>query len=180
MLDARSQWAFRFSAPVFIPTLIFSVVLVLAAALIPDQTNAVFSGALARVTDRFGWLTILMTSAMLVFLAVIALSPWGKIQKEVETQGLQAEVNAPTPSEAITLHVSDGEHVDFVYEIRAVTEDPEPRAEVFLKRGGQEYDVYGLEENELIADVLDQLERYLHFIREVGEPLPWEAREEVD
>lgn len=80
MLDARSQWAFRFSAPVFIPTLIFSVVLVLAAALIPDQTNAVFSGALARVTDRFGWLTILMTSAMLVFLAVIALSPWGKIR----------------------------------------------------------------------------------------------------
>ena len=30
------------------------------------------------------------------------------------------------------------------------------------------------------VDVLDQLERYLHFIREVGEPLPWEAREEVD
>lgn len=90
-----------------------------------------------------------------------------------------AEVNAPTPSEMITLHVSDGEKVDFVYEIRAITEGPEPKAEVFLKRGGQEYDVYGLEENELIADVLDQLERYLHFIREVGESLPWEAREEV-
>lgn len=126
---------------------------------------------LARIVDSP------QQGAVQTYIEDTAFHALSKIQAEVEAHGLTAEVLAPVPAEAVTLHVRDGQNVDFVYEIRVVGEGDELRAEVFLKRGGQAYDVYGLEEAELIADVLDQLERYLHFLREVGEPLPWHTRE---
>ncbi len=42
------------------------------------------------------------------------------------------------------------------------------RAEVHLREGGQDYDVMGWSRDELIGDVLDQYERYLHYLRSLG------------
>ncbi len=66
-------------------------------------------------------------------------------------------------------------YVDFIYEVRqcgyprppyaldhTVSDRSYYRAEVFLRRGSQSYDVHGYEEQDLIADVLDQFEKYLH------------------
>lgn len=87
--------------------------------------------------------------------------------------------------------------VDFIYEIRMVEHNrpsfayPEMdrsregdehhyRAEVFLRRGGQAYDIFGYDEQEIIADVLDQFEKYLHFLHISPGTLPWNMAEHDD
>ena len=37
------------------------------------------------------------------------------------------------------------------------------RAEVYLRRGGQTYDLYGYQSDSVINDIIDQFEKYLHF-----------------
>lgn len=48
------------------------------------------------------------------------------------------------------------------------------RAEVFLRRGGQGYDVFGYDEAELIGDILGQFESYLLFRHRSPGNLPWD------
>ena len=38
------------------------------------------------------------------------------------------------------------------------------RAEVYLKEGGQDYDIMGWSEAQIIHDILDQYEKHIHFI----------------
>ncbi|EFE7263522.1 glycine/betaine ABC transporter [Escherichia coli] len=38
------------------------------------------------------------------------------------------------------------------------------RAEVYLKEGGQNYDVMSWNQEQLINDILDQYEKHLHFL----------------
>ena len=51
------------------------------------------------------------------------------------------------------------------------------RAEVFLRRGGQAYDVYGYEQSDIISDILDQFEKYMHFLHVSPGILPWRMEE---
>lgn len=51
------------------------------------------------------------------------------------------------------------------------------RAEVFLRRGGQSYDVFGYEQQGIITDILDQFEKYLHFLHVSPGSLPWKMAE---
>ncbi|TKR56334.1 BCCT family transporter [Allopusillimonas ginsengisoli] len=51
------------------------------------------------------------------------------------------------------------------------------RAEVFLQRGGLEYDVYGYTQQDLISDILDHFERYLSFLQISPGVLPWNMAE---
>src|SRR5699024_2999001 len=86
----------------------------------------------------------------------------------------------------LEVEVHKPDQLDFLYEIRLreyelpafanpsdtlapeTTEAMEPvhyyRAEVFLQRGGLDYDVYGYSQSELIRDMLDHFENYLHFL----------------
>jgi choline/glycine/proline betaine transport protein len=72
----------------------------------------------------------------------------------------------------------------FAYSALADTDDNEReqyfRAEVFLKHGGQAYDVYGLSEREVINDVLNQLENHMHFLHASPGTLPWEMAKHDD
>jgi choline/glycine/proline betaine transport protein len=95
------------------------------------------------------------------------------------------------------LRVHRQHHVDFVYDIR-LKEHPLPgfvygelkrepdapetyfRAEVFLRRGGRAYNVYGYDEGDLIEDILDQFGNYLHFLDISPAKLPWEMDEHDD
>ncbi len=54
------------------------------------------------------------------------------------------------------------------------------RAEVFLQRGGLDYDVYGYTQQELIGDILDHFERYLSFLQISPGVLPWNMAEHDD
>jgi choline/glycine/proline betaine transport protein len=42
-----------------------------------------------------------------------------------------------------------------------------------LRRGGQSYDIYGYEGDQIIDDILGQFEKYLHFLHVSPGVLPW-------
>ncbi|WP_252107006.1 MULTISPECIES: choline BCCT transporter BetT [unclassified Halomonas] len=83
------------------------------------------------------------------------------------------------------LRVSHGDESDFIYGIRARAyvapaftlnglrqnsrseKRSHYRAEVFLREGGQEYNVVGYSTDQLIGDILDQYEKHLHFLHRI-------------
>lgn len=93
--------------------------------------------------------------------------------------------NEITAKGALKLEVSHGDEIDFVYEVRS-REHPMPdqslarkamaemasdetfyRAEVHLMEGGQDYDIMGWTEEQVVADILNQYENHLHFLHMV-------------
>lgn len=54
------------------------------------------------------------------------------------------------------------------------------RAEVFLRQGGQAYDVYGYEPGDIINDVINQFENYLQFMHISPGSLPWDLEKHDD
>lgn len=114
-----------------------------------------------------------------------------QVEKELKQQGWPAEVFFDELDHRSRIEVIKGDQVEFIYEIRMRDYSmpgfayPEMnrsgeaqmthyyRAEVFLRRGGQAYDVYGYDQNELIGDILDHFERYLQFLHTSPGLLPW-------
>lgn len=101
-------------------------------------------------------------------------------------EGLDASMNLVKDRASLVVHFPDV--TDFLYEVRLVgygnpeftmadpdrDEDEEPsyvRAEVFLKEGGQDYDLMGWSREQIIHDVLDQYEKHLFFLRMVNRPV---------
>lgn len=120
------------------------------------------------------------------------------LRKALSNEGWLAIVEKDPHNNRVYLEVIKGEAIDFVYEIRLVTydtpdygldgthhssEQPAPqygRAEVFLRRGGQSYDIYGYDKQSIIRDLLDQFEKYLHFLHVSPSSLPWKMAEHDD
>lgn len=112
-----------------------------------------------------------------------------RVEQELVKAGWSAMVQADEEFNRIYLEVVKDDQVDFIYEIRllehalpdyaqeiAAAEDkPEHyyRAEVFLRRGGQSYDIFGLDQQGIINDILDQFEKHLHFLHVSPAILPW-------
>ncbi len=125
------------------------------------------------------------------FMNTTVLKAMRRVQRELSGQEWAAEVHTDEAHSRLYLEVIKDDQVDFIYEIRAVgyampafalTEDPETdeqyyRAEVFLRRGGQHYDVYGYDQADIISDILDQFEKYLHFLHISPGSLPWKMAE---
>ncbi|WP_020207791.1 BCCT family transporter [Gilvimarinus chinensis] len=120
-----------------------------------------------------------------------------RVERELVKEGWQAQVHTDEENQRIYLEVIKEEHVDFIYEIRMLDhalpdyaypemprEDEEQklyyRAEVFLRRGGQSYDVYGFDQQDIITDILDQFEKHLHFLHISTASLPWRMEEHDD
>ncbi len=106
-----------------------------------------------------------------------------KVAREFQSQGIHAEV-AMEEEKRIWISVNHGEEVDFFYSIHArpytppsfVMRDTSQRreeelryyhAEVYLKEGGQGYDVMDWTEEQVIADIIDQYEKHMHFLAAV-------------
>ncbi|TRW48122.1 BCCT family transporter [Aliidiomarina halalkaliphila] len=115
-----------------------------------------------------------------------------KVQQELAEKRWDAQVSMEDEPTRAVLTVEKDE-VEFTYEIRmrgyhrpgfAVTQlsgdDDYYRAEVFLRQGGQAYDVYGFEEADIIDDVLNQFENYLHFRHHSPGSLPWDVAQHDD
>ncbi|OIX90557.1 choline BCCT transporter BetT [Pantoea sp. Ae16] len=82
----------------------------------------------------------------------------------------------------VRFEVDLGQELNFVYEVRArpylqpafalagmsgsdkAEEQKYYRAVVYLKEGGQDYDVMGWNQEQIINDILDQYEKHLHFL----------------
>jgi len=114
-----------------------------------------------------------------------------RVQRELGGQGWNAEVHSDEANARVYLEVVKEDLLDFIYEIRmvgyampafALSEGPDAdeqyyRAEVFLRRGGQHYDIYGYGQQDIISDILDQFEKYLHFLHISPGSLPWRMQE---
>lgn len=110
-----------------------------------------------------------------------------------------AEVTWDEPNSRIYIEVKIEDQLDFFYEIRVREHDvpdyayPMLRrwrrkeeiekyatAEVFLRQGGQEYNVFGYSEKDLLDDVLNQFENYLAFVKISPSTLPWDMEKHDD
>ncbi len=103
-----------------------------------------------------------------------------KVEAEFAKRSLSAKV-ARDDKDRIWIEVDHGDEQEFFYSVHArpytppsfVVRDTTPsrskalrfyRAEVYLKEGGQDYDVMGWTEDQVIADVIDQYEKHMHFL----------------
>ncbi len=120
-----------------------------------------------------------------------------RVQRELDKQGWKAAVHEHEKPLRIWLEVIKEGQVGFVYEIRLIEhalpdyafpemdhgrESPNTyyRAEVFLRRGGQAYDIFGFDQQDIITDILDQLEKHLRFLHISPASLPWNMAEHDD
>ena len=102
---------------------------------------------------------------------------------ELAERGVAATVIAEDDGLSVKLEVSHGGERDFVYEVRArnhplpdasiglIEADAEGRefyrAEVHLAEGGQDYDVMGWSQDQIVVDILGRYEDHLHFLHTV-------------
>jgi len=125
------------------------------------------------------------------FIEAVVLKAMKDVQMEFKTQNWRAEVEFDLVLNRAHLCVLRHHDVDFIYDIR-LTEHAMPsfvyselkqdidnpkmyyRAEVFLRRGGQSYDIFGYSEDDIVKDILDQFENYLHFLAISPGELPWD------
>ncbi|MBB2494058.1 choline BCCT transporter BetT [Aquipseudomonas ullengensis] len=105
------------------------------------------------------------------------------VAEELRKQGYTVQVSRGD-DERIQLTVAHGEETDFSYQIRPrafaqpsfafrdTGDDNQDarkyfRAEVYLREGGQDYDVMGWSRDEVIGDLLDQYEKHMHYLHVV-------------
>ncbi|WP_022967622.1 BCCT family transporter [Denitrificimonas caeni] len=130
------------------------------------------------------------------FIRTTGIAGMKKVEQELEARGWVAEVTFDEKNLRAQFQVFQEGKLEFIYEIRlrayAMPDFSFPettgnkddaqyyRAEVFLRRGGQAYDVYGYDEQDIITDILDQFEKYLHFLHISPGILPWNMAEHDD
>lgn len=130
------------------------------------------------------------------FIRTTGIQGMEKVEQELEAKGWVAEVNFDEQNLRAQFQVFQEGKLEFIYEIRLRAyampdfsfpeaagnsgDDHYYRAEVFLRRGGQAYDVYGYDEQDIITDILDQFEKYLHFLHISPGILPWNMAEHDD
>lgn len=117
-----------------------------------------------------------------------------RVERELAKQDWPAEVHTDYANSRVYIEVIREDQIDFIYEVRMLQhslpdyafpemvhdEDQENhyyRAEVFLRRGGQSYDIYGFDQQDIITDILDQFEKHLHFLHISPSSLPWKMEE---
>lgn len=128
------------------------------------------------------------------FIEEVVTKAMKEVQAELKTREWNAVVEFDSALCRAHLTVLRHEHVDFVYDIRLTEyatpgfvyaeirrdiDNPEMyyRAEVFLRRGGRSYDIFGYSEDDIVKDILDQFENYLHFLDNSPGDLPWNMAE---
>ncbi len=107
------------------------------------------------------------------FLKDTAQPAFNDLRDELADKDLEVELKRKG-DESISLVIKNVDVEDFVYNIRLRTfETPDyapedrnsyVRAEVFLQSGGQDYDVYGYNQEQIVADFITQYERHFYFL----------------
>lgn len=146
--------------------------------------------------DRLDYLTDQPTkNEVLTYIKEVAKPAMERISERLTHKGWATEVAYDEVNKRVYLDLKRGEEVDFWYEVRlaehetpdyyesddtGVTQSHHYRAEVFLRRGGQTYDLYGYKPDAIINDIIDQFEKYLHFLNTSPDSLPWRMEEHDD
>ncbi|MDZ7817447.1 MAG: BCCT family transporter [Aliarcobacter sp.] len=66
--------------PVFIPSVLFIIVLVAFTMIMPQVANELFSSIKNFVAEKFGWLYMLSVGIFTLFVLFLAISPFGKFK----------------------------------------------------------------------------------------------------
>jgi choline/glycine/proline betaine transport protein len=128
------------------------------------------------------------------FISGTVINAMKDLQQSLVKQEWPTEVEYDRDNGRAYIEVIKPGQVNFLYEIRLreytrpsfafpemnrtnTPEDHYYRAEVFLSQGGQTYDVYGYDQQEIIGDILDHFEKYLHFLHISPGQLPWNMAE---
>ena len=110
-----------------------------------------------------------------VFLDTIAQPALNEVKNTFIGKNIKAEIRLG--DERVRLVIGSDEALAFVYGLRITShtmtgaelinqqaEQTFYRVEVFLEHGGQQYDVMGYTPEQIIADIITQYERYLHYL----------------
>ncbi|WP_448761043.1 BCCT family transporter [Acinetobacter tandoii] len=105
------------------------------------------------------------------------------LQVQKEFQRRQLEVTIRPVEQGLQLRVDHHNEINFIYQVVSrethppsfmadAREQDQPfyQAEVFLREGGQNYDVMDWTLEDLLQDIIDQYERHLHFLSLVRSP----------
>lgn len=146
--------------------------------------------------DRLDYLTDQPTKTeVLTYIQQVVKPAMEQVSERLTQKGWATDVAYDEVNSRVYLDLKRGEDVDFWYEVRlAEHEIPDYyeldnagagqshhyRAEVFLRRGGQTYDLYGYKPDAIINDIIDQFEKYLHFLNVSPDSLPWRMEEHDD
>ena len=76
----KVNWKTTILMPVFIPSVILILLLVVGTVSNPERAGNAFSGTLAYVTRNFGWFYMLSVAVFLVFIVLVATTKWGNIK----------------------------------------------------------------------------------------------------
>ncbi|MCD6252646.1 MAG: BCCT family transporter [Psychrobacter sp.] len=144
--------------------------------------------------DRIDYITDQPTrDKVLSYIKQVVMPSMIEVSEKFAETGWKPSVNYDELNNRAILELQRGDDVDFWYEVRLsehdapdyYTEDkasdlPQEhhhRAEVYLRRGGQTYDLYGYQPESVINDIIDQFEKYLHFLNVSPDSLPWRMQE---
>ena len=144
--------------------------------------------------DRIDYITNQPTrDKVLNYIKQVVMPSMKEVSEKFAETGWQPSVNYDELNNRAILELQRGEEVDFWYEVRLSERDvpdyyteggasdlPQEhhhRAEVYLRRGGQTYDLYGYHSEAIINDIIDQFEKYLHFLNVSPDSLPWRMQE---
>ena len=111
------------------------------------------------------------------FLNGVVLPAMNRFSGELDARGVRAQVVRREDTVEIQLEVYHGDELDFVYLVQGnemrmpdspIAVDDSARlywrAEVHLYEGGQDYDVMGWNEEQIVNDILDQYSRHLNYL----------------
>ncbi|WP_201617010.1 BCCT family transporter [Psychrobacter urativorans] len=147
--------------------------------------------------DRIDYLNDQPTrDKVLSYIKEIVMPSMVEVSTKFGETGWTTEVNYDVVNNRVVLELQRGDDVEFWYEVRLseheapdyyteegadeLAQQHDHRAEVYLRRGGQIYDLYGYESDAVINDIIDQFEKYLHFINISPDTLPWRMQEHDD
>jgi choline/glycine/proline betaine transport protein len=132
------------------------------------------------------------------FIKEVAHEGMQTVQIELKRRGWVSEVYIGDNPVRTRIEVTKSEQMAFIYEVRLCelvipgfafpqrpveSESEVPpeelyyRAEVFLREGGESYDVYRYSRHNMITDILNHFEHYLHKLHHSAELLPWDVEQ---
>lgn len=145
----------------------------------------------------FGLLTYPSRIEVETFISTTVHNAMRQVAEALKEKGWPGKVYLDETNQRAFLEIVKEGQVDFIYDVRLRGyakpsfvypeqerspdgEEQYYRAEVFLRRGSQGYDIYGYDEQEVIDDILSQFEKYLHFLHISPGILPWKMEEHDD